>query len=85
MLLSVVSKALVERLGLGRSTTRRLVSLTGGSFRVEQALRIGRVDHILEVEELDQYITGIVRRWNHGSLRQNSLRINCSREHLCTQ
>lgn len=60
MVPSVVSKALVER--LGQSVTRRLC-LTGESFQADQAQRIGLVDHVLNSDDLEKYVTNLVRRW----------------------
>ena len=61
MIPSVVSKALVER--LGRSITRRL-SLTGESFSADDAMRMGLVDKVLENNDVDRYIADLVRRWD---------------------
>ncbi len=64
MVPSVVSKPLIER--LGQSITRRL-SLTGESFDIDNALRFGLVDKILGTNEVDQYISAMVRRWKSSN------------------
>lgn len=57
---SVVSKALIERLG---SATARRLSLTGEAFDAERALQLNLVDSLVEEVELETYIKSMLRRW----------------------